>query len=216
MPTDRAIASVFPSTHSLFENHSLLSSGPSAISSPTWVRPTFEWSDTTREKAEMLIDRFDSMGLVAGTSRAGSPDTITTQIDRILTKSLTEYYRYCDGIYDSPEIPQETFETMCLIAFPSLIFEDRGDWGDVRRVSDLTAWLRVNGRMKRLTRFSLAAWMDPPVSLTGLRRLDTLPASQLAGSEHEDPKTGNTVNLFGTNTDLFYVHHSLVTRPNQT
>lgn len=87
----------------------------------------------------MLIDRFDSMGLVAGTSRAGSPDTITTQIDRILTKSLTEYYRYCDGIYDSPEIPQETFETMCLIAFPSLIFEDRGDWGDVRRVSDLTA-----------------------------------------------------------------------------
>lgn len=137
--TDRAMASVFPSTYPQFENnHSLLFSGLSAIPLPTWVRPAFEWSDTTREKAEILIDRFDSMGLVAGTSRAGSPDTITTQIDRILTKCLTEYYRYCDGVYDSPETPQETFETMCLFAFPSLIFEDRGDWGDVRRVSDLT------------------------------------------------------------------------------
>lgn len=58
--------------------------------------------------------------------------------------------------------------------------------------------------------------MGPPVSLIGLRRLDTLPASQLAGSEHEEPKTGNTFNLFGTNTYLFYVHHSLIARPDQT
>lgn len=30
------------------------------------------------------------------------------------------------------------------------------------------------------TRFSLVAWMGPPVNLIDLRRLDTLPASQLA------------------------------------
>lgn len=83
-----------------------------------------------------MIDRFDSMWRSAGTARAGSPDTIAVQVQRILKKCLTEYYKHCEGHYDGPDVPQEDFEKMCLCAFPALIFEDRRDWGDIHRVSD--------------------------------------------------------------------------------
>lgn len=84
-----------------------------------------------------MIDRFDSMWRSAGTARAGSPDPIVVQVSRILAKCLIEYYKYCKGHYDGPEVSQEDFEKMCLCAFPTLIFDDRRDWGDIHRVSNL-------------------------------------------------------------------------------
>lgn len=117
--------------------HSSRHESPIPIPVPTWIRPPFQWSEATLNKAESMIDRFDSMWRSTGTARAGTPDTITAQVQRILKKCLTEYYKHCEGHYDSPDTTQEEFEKLCLYAFSALIFEDRRDWGPIHRVSDL-------------------------------------------------------------------------------
>lgn len=117
--------------------HSFRRESPVPIPVPTWVRPPFKWSEATLNKAESMIDRFDSMWRSTGTARAGTPDTITVQVQRILKRCLTEYYKHCEGRYDSPDTTEEDFEKMCLYAFSPLIFEDRRDWGPIHRVSDL-------------------------------------------------------------------------------
>lgn len=151
--------------------HSSRHESPIPIPVPTWIRPPFQWSEATLNKAESMIDRFDSMWRSTGTARAGTPDTITAQVQRILKKCLTEYYKHCEGHYDSPDTTQEEFEKLCLYAFSALIFEDRRDWGPIHRVSDLlSTWICM---MWLTPFFSMVASMGPPRSLTSLRPADT-------------------------------------------